>query len=85
MVQPGKEVQRIERLAYFTGNAFYSLSKPDYTADELWQDMRRHKVDYLFSYNKPLDPQFLSRNNRRDSVVKMNLNIDGLEVYKMSY
>lgn len=85
MAQPGKEVQRIERLAYFSGNSFYSLSKPNYTADELWQDIHKHKITYLFSYNKPIEPQFLLPKSRSDSMVKMNINIKGLEVYRIIY
>ena len=57
-VRPGREAQHIERIAYFSGNALYSI--PDHNADEkkILAEMRRYHVKYYFAYE--LHPEYRS-------------------------
>ena len=51
MANPGIESQRMERLAYFSGNQYYySMSKPNFTEKDVLNDMRRYHVKYFFVY-----------------------------------
>jgi positive regulator of sigma E activity len=50
IAQPGVEAQRIERLAYFSGNQFYSLAKQVVAPKDLLAEMRHYHVNYFFVY-----------------------------------
>jgi len=46
--QPGPGIQRIERLAYFSGYQLYSLSKQGASRQDILKEMRRYHVNYYF-------------------------------------
>ena len=46
--KPGLETQRIVRLAYFSGNAYYASPKPGIPQGELLKEMRHYKINYYF-------------------------------------
>jgi|GEM_PF-341340 len=48
-IPSGPETQQLLRLAYFSGNPYYTLPFPA-TRQELLQDMRRYKVRYYFHF-----------------------------------
>ena len=49
ITKPGAESQRMERLAYFSGNQLYSIPKQEISVKEVLPDMRRYHVKYLFT------------------------------------
>jgi len=47
---PGKEAQRIERIAYFSGNPYYSIPGKGVSQADVLKEMRRYQVKYYFAY-----------------------------------
>jgi hypothetical protein len=84
MAQPGKEVQRIERLAYFSGNSFYSHSRPGATLKEVLPEMRRYNIQYLYSYQPTNSTeQFVDESGVALPEIT-NGTISGLKIYLLS-
>lgn len=81
MAQPGKEVQRIERLAYFSGNAFYSHSKPGATVKEVLPEMRRYNILYLYSYQSTNSTEHFVDESGVALPEITNGTISGLKIY----
>jgi hypothetical protein len=48
--KPGIDVQRIKRLAYFSGNSYYSVTSHARSQLGLLREMRRYHVKYYISY-----------------------------------
>ena len=59
MPKPGIDLQRMERIAYFSGVQFYTASKTDITYSEVLREIRRYKINYYFTYDMtvPVDEQ----------------------------
>jgi hypothetical protein len=51
VTKPGRDTQAIERLAYFAGDALYSIPHPDISDKDLLSEMRRYHVKYYFAYH----------------------------------
>lgn len=51
IAKPGLEAQRIERLAYFSGNTLYSIPKQDAAQKDILREMRRYHINYFVAYN----------------------------------
>ena len=46
--RPGADIQRIERIAYFSGDQLYSLTKQNASQPDLLKEMRRYHINYYF-------------------------------------
>lgn len=81
MAKPGIEAQRVERLAYFSGNQFYSLAKPVDSQQELLQEMRRYDVNYYFVYcEQAHDSSFVDEQGKSFTEIT-NGDVKGLKVF----
>ena len=49
ITKPGIETQRMNRLAYFSGNQLYSIPKQEIRAADILREMRRYHVKYFFA------------------------------------
>ena len=50
-----KDVQKVARIAYFSGNPYYNIQNTDFLPQELLQEMRRYKVKYYFYFHSAMD------------------------------
>jgi len=81
LAKPGFEVQRIERLAYFSGNQFYSITRHDASANDLLREMRKYHVNYYFAYNVlPAESSFVDEQGRPFPEITKG-GIEGLRVF----
>ncbi len=51
----GLQGQRVQRIAYFSNNPYYSIPTPDFLSSELLKEMRRYHVNYYFYFYQPID------------------------------
>ena len=51
---PGAATQRMERIAYFSGNQLYSIPSQDADPQEVLQEMRRYGVKYFCSFGSAI-------------------------------
>jgi len=80
MAKPGKETQRVERLAYFSSNQYYSLTRDIDSPQVLLREMRRYHVSYYFTYGEAgYNP--LTDEQGRPFPEITNGSIKGLKVY----
>ena len=49
--EPGLGIQRLERIAYFSGNPLYILRKQNSSVEDLLKAMRRYSVNYWLIYD----------------------------------
>ncbi len=49
--KPGLETQKLARLAYFSGNPYCNMIRPDATDSEIVVEMRRNQVPYYLSFD----------------------------------
>jgi len=49
--KPGRESQRLQRIAYFSGIQYYNPVNPDVTTTAALKDMRRYNINYYFTYD----------------------------------
>jgi hypothetical protein len=80
IVKPGRDTQRMSRLAYFSGNTFYIIPKPDVKEADVLPEMRRYHVKYFISTDttKIVDEQ----GKAFPEVTKGS--IDGLKVFTVN-
>jgi len=78
--KPGIEIQRMERLAYFSGNQFYSHTKQEASHQDLLQEMRRYHVNYYFALKSSTDSNFVDEQGNPFPEIT-NGGINGLKVY----
>lgn len=65
LAKPGLDVQRIERLAYFSGNQFYSLATQNVSQKDVLKEMRRYHVNYYIVYGaSPKENSFIDENGK---------------------
>jgi hypothetical protein len=50
--KPGIEAQAAERIAYFSGTQFYSLSRQSFTQKEMLKEIRRYRINYFLVFDK---------------------------------
>ncbi len=81
MAKPGAEVQRIERLAYFSGNQFYSLAKSVEAQKDLLGEMRRYHVNYYFAYGESAKEFSFNDEQGKPFPELTNYGIKGLKVF----
>lgn len=80
-VNPNHDTQRMSRLAYFSGNQFYSIPKQDVQFQQILPEMRRYHIKYFFAFDtaKCVDEQ----GNPFPEITKGR--IGGLKVYQINY
>ena len=49
--KPGRELQSIERIAYFSGMPFYSIPEQNISKDDILKEMNRYHVNYYLIYD----------------------------------
>jgi hypothetical protein len=77
--KPGVDVQRIERLAYFSGNQLYSLTRQDASQQDILKEMRRYHVNYYFAL-QPDENNFVDEQGKPFPEIT-NGGINGLKVF----
>ena len=79
-VKPHLETQRMERLAYFSGNQFYSIPKQTIKEGDVLREMRRYHVKYFFS----IDTTKLVDEQGKPFPEVTKGSIDGLKVFMVN-
>jgi hypothetical protein len=80
---PGPETQRIERLAYFSGNTLYSIPKINVQPKDILREMRRYHVNYYFVYGPAQQEKFTDEQGRPFPEITQG-KIVGLKVYAVN-
>ncbi len=80
IVNPGTENQRALRLAYFSGNPFYSIPLPGISADDLAKEVRRYHIRYFFVFGERSGQQAKELSSLHLSEI-VGCNIPGLKIY----
>jgi len=77
-----KDVQKVARIAYYSGNPYYNMETADFSHTELLEEMRKYKVKYYFYFHPEIDSTnyiFLDEQGKALPEV-MNSHITGLKV-----
>ena len=77
------ETQRMERLAYYSENPLYTLSRPDVTEKEVLKDMRRYHVNYFFVYEDNIYGNFTDESGKPFPEIT-NGRIEGLKIFQVN-
>ena len=77
---PGAEVQCIERLAYFSRNQFYTITRADAPQRDLLKEMRRYHVKYYFALQSSAPANFVDEQGKPFREVTQGV-VPGLRVY----
>ena len=49
----GEQIQGLERVAYFSGNQYYTIPQPDISREELLSEMRKYNIKYYIYFYDP--------------------------------
>lgn len=77
-----KDVQKVARIAYHSGNPYYNMETADFPKTELLSEMRRYKVKYYFYFHPMLDGTNYTLLDEQGKALPevMNSHITGLKV-----
>ena len=85
-INTSRQMQSVARIAYFTGNSYYSIPYPDkVTSEELLKEIRRYDIDYyvVFEGSRFNLPNAL-KNEQGNSFPELKVhNITGLKIYRI--
>jgi hypothetical protein len=84
IASPGLEAQRIRRLAYFSGNPYYSTTKKEVQPAAMLQEMRRYHVNYFFAYGERAKTDRFTDESGNPFPEITQGKIDGLKVYQVN-
>jgi len=83
ITKAGPEVQRTERLAYFSGNQFYSVGTKNVSEKNLLKEMSRYHVKYYFTFDTSHSGNFVDEGERPLPVI-IKGSIEGLKVFQFN-
>jgi len=81
--KPGTDMQHIERLGYFSGNQLYSLTRQNFSQQDLLKEMRRYHVNYYFAWQSSGENNFVDEQGRVFPEITKGA-ITGLSVFLVS-
>ncbi len=82
----GNDLERVSRLAYFSGNPYFNMPRADVPFGALLSDMRRYGLDYYFYYGKEgvgNEPPVLRDSEGQVLPVALQDSVSGLIVYRL--